>query len=112
MKKTYPLRSLCGNEDGEYVLGHHDLDTHACYLIYGELGPGETGRKACPGLGHEEILLAVSGDIAVCGGDDKLLLREGEAVHLVEDETFYLENPGNSRAVYVMAGGHSGKSHH
>ncbi len=112
MKKTFPVRSLCSSEDGEYVLGYRDLDTHACYLIYGELGPQETGRKACPGHGHEEILLAVAGELEIHAADEKMVLHEGEAVHLVEEETFYLSNPSDSRAIYVMAGGHSGEPHH
>ena len=63
MLKTYPVHKLSVEEGGEYVLGLKDLDTHACYLIYGELNPGEERRKVCPGRGHEEILLAVNGAI-------------------------------------------------
>jgi hypothetical protein len=111
MLKTYPLRRLCKEANGEYVLGAKDLHTHACYLIYGELAPGEQGRKVCPGSGHEEILMAVVGDLALSGGSISGVLKQGEAIHLKEEETCALANPGSSPAFYVMAGGHSAKGH-
>jgi hypothetical protein len=92
------------------VLGLKDLDTHACYLIYGELGPGELGRKVCPGRGHEEILIAVCGELEL-SGDVSGRLAEGMAIHLREDQTCELKNPGDNPAIYIMAGGHSGKPH-
>ena len=55
MKKTFPVQKWAIEAGGEHVLGLKDLGTHACYLIYGELAPGEAGRKVCPGAGHEEI---------------------------------------------------------
>jgi len=111
MLKTHSLRKLAIEEGGEYVLGMKDLKTHACYLIYGELQPGEKGRKICPGTGHEEILMTVIGDIEVTGEPFKGVLHEGEAIHLREEQTCLLANPGKSRAIYILAGGHSGIDH-
>jgi len=109
--KTFPVRELSSDEGGEYVLGLKDLNTHACYLIYGELDAGEGDRKVCPGAGHEEILLAVTGDLEVSGELLNGRLPEGEAIHLREEETCFIANPGNSRVIYVLAGGHSGADH-
>lgn len=111
MLKTYPLRKIARDEGSEHVLGLKELGTHACYMIYGELEPGEAGREVCPGAGHEEILIAVCGNIEITGQGFKQLLPEGEAVHLKEEETYSIGNPGDSQAVYIMAGGHSGKTH-
>ena len=111
MEKIHSLRDLARSAGGEYVLGARDLSTHACYLIYGELKPGESGRKVCPGGGHEEILLAVTGDLDLAGPEGRTRLPEGAAVHLKEEETYALANPGAAPAIYVLAGGHSGKPH-
>lgn len=111
MLKMHPLREMARGEKGEYVLGMKDLKTHACYLIYGELNPGESNRKICPGSGHEEILLAVSGDLSVSGKPFSGVLPEGCAVHLREEETCSIANHGESPAIYVLAGGHSGRAH-
>ncbi len=111
MLKVHKVKQLCHENNGEYVLGLKDLNTHACYLIYGELKPGEKERKACPGDGHEEILVAVSGKIRIVGDKIDLTLMEGEAVHMREEETYMLENNGDITAVYIMAGGHSEEGH-
>ena len=111
MLKRYPLRKLSRDHGGEYVLGLKDLKTHACYMIYGELESGETNRKICPGSGHEEILLAVNGDIELQGDSFSGRLSEGEAIHFKEEETCTISNPDESKVIYVLAGGHSGKKH-
>ena len=111
MIKTHPIRELSRKKGGEYVLGLKDLRTHACYMIYGELKPGEKGRKVCPGRGHEEILLAVNGDLEVSGEPFTGVLHEGEAIHLKEEQTCFIANPSKTRLIYVLAGGHSGTEH-
>jgi len=111
MRQAHPLRTWARESGGECILGGRVLKTHACYLIYGELAPGEEGRKACPGSGHEEILMALQGDLEWNEGGETAVLREGEAVHLKEEETVLLANRGAQKAVYVLAGGHSGKAH-
>ncbi|MBM3310715.1 MAG: hypothetical protein FJY80_04330 [Candidatus Aminicenantes bacterium] len=111
MRKAHPLRKRARDFGGEYVLGMRDLKTHACYLIYGELAPGETGRRVSPGEGHEEILLAVTGDVTLVEGTEASVLREGEAVHFAGEETVLLSNPGRETCVYVLAGGHSSGGH-
>jgi len=109
--KAHPLRELSREAGGEYVLGLNDLDTHACYMIYGELKPGEESREVRPGQGHEEILLAISGDLQISGSRFNGLLKEGEAMHFREDDSCFLGNPSDEKAVYVLAGGHSASGH-
>jgi len=111
MLKIYPIRDLARKKDGEYVLGLKDLNTHACYMICGELKPGEKGRKVCPGRGHEEILLAANGNMEITGEPFTGVLHEGEAIHLREEQTCFIANPGKSSVIYVLAGGHSGAEH-
>jgi uncharacterized cupin superfamily protein len=94
---------------GEYVLGAEATGSHACYLIYGVLAPGERGRVLRPGPGHEEMVLCIEGEMRLEG--IRGVLRQGQAVHLLGDESFSTENPGTVRAVYVIAGGHASGSH-
>ena len=80
-------------------------------MIYGILKPKEKGRLVKPGEGHEEIVLAVKGDLKVtgsCAGS----LKEGFALYLKDEQECFLENTGESEAVYVIAGGHSVGGHH
>lgn len=109
--KKFPVRKLACENGGEYVLGMKDLGTHACYLIYGELQPGESGREVCPGPGHEEILLAVRGSLRLSGAKLRGELPEGCTVHLRGEDRGTLANPGTTTAVYVIAGGHSKAGH-
>jgi hypothetical protein len=92
---------------GEYILGAKQTGSHACYLIWGVLGPGEQGRALEPGEGHEELLLALKGALEVSGHFEGLL-QEGQALHLKGSERCWLGNPsGTEEALYVIAGGHS-----
>ena len=114
MKKMriFELRDSALNSDGgEYVLGFQDTGSHACYMIYGVLNPAEKRRLVKPGKGHEEILLAVKGDLEV-SGYYAMTLKEGFAFHIKGDHECFLENKGNFDAVYVIAGGHSAQGHH
>jgi len=95
---------------GEYILGAEQTGSHACYLIYGVLKAGERGRELKPGRGHEELVLAVQGDLSLRGhtvGD----LKQGQAIHLRDEETCLLDNPGDGEAIYVVAGGHAEGGH-
>jgi hypothetical protein len=66
--KVFELKNKAMNsESGEYILGFQDTGSHACYMIYGFLKPNEKGRVAKPGKGHEEIVLAIKGDLEVTG---------------------------------------------
>lgn len=93
---------------GEYVLGADATGSHACYLIYGVLAPGEKGAELRPGRGHEEMVLCIEGELRLTGG---VILRTGQAVHLHGEETCRAENSGPGRAVYVIAGGHAAGGH-
>jgi len=98
-------------DSGEYILGSRETGSHACYLIYGALKPGEKGRELSPGHGHEEIVLALTGDLRLTGHFTGTL-KQGQALHLTGEESVFLENTSNVQALYVIAGGHSGHGHH
>lgn len=99
------------SENREHILGFEETKSHACYMIYGILKPNEKGRMIKPGKGHEEIVLAVKGDIEVTGHYSGTL-NEGTAIHIVGEQECFLENKGISDAIYIVAGGHSENSHH
>lgn len=100
------------SETGEFIIGKEHTGSHACYLIYGKMAPGETGRVLKPGSGHEEIFFPLSGEFKLVSKDDELFVKVGSAVHLVGEEEFVAENVSDGEAVYVMAGGHSEGGHH
>jgi hypothetical protein len=109
--KKFDLKALAEKQNNEYVFGTADTGSHACYMIYGTLKPGEKGRGIKPGFGHEEMLLAVRGSFSVTG-DFEGIIEEGSAIHLSGEQSCHLENKGSSEAVYVIAGGHSEHGHH
>lgn len=109
MKKT-DLREKAEKNNGEYVFGAEDTDSHACYMIYGILKPGEKERIIRPGKGHEEILTVVKGVLKVTG-QYRGALEEHHAIHISGEQTCFLENTGDFEAVYIVAGGHSGHDH-
>lgn len=96
---------------GEYILGSEATGSHACYLIYGVLEAGEQGRELRPGAGHEEMVLALDGDLAL-NGQFAGILKKGRALHLQGEETCIAGNPSDREVHYVIAGGHSGQGHH
>jgi hypothetical protein len=95
---------------GEYLLGSRETGSHACYLIYGVLNPGETGRELKPGPGHEELVLVLQGDMILSGAHFGTL-KQGQAMQLVGDETVLAGNSGAMPVLYVVSGGHSGHAH-
>ena len=97
-------------ESGERILGSRDTGSHACYLIYGKLRPGEQGRELKPSHGHEELILALHGDLQMSGHSSGTL-KQGQAIHLRGEETLSIANTGATEAVYVVAGGHSDEGH-
>ena len=98
-------------DSGEYILGARETGSHACYLVYGVLKPGEQGRELRPGHGHEELVLALTGDLRLTGHYSGTL-KQGQALHLAGEESVFVENPGTSQALYVIAGGHSSYGNH
>lgn len=112
MIKPFELKTRAHEaESGEYVLGSHDTGSHACYMIYGTLKPGEQGRSVKPGKGHEEIIMAVIGDLLLSGSFSGML-KEGTALHLAGDDECFLQNMSAAGAVYIIAGGHGEGGHH
>lgn len=108
--KVYELAQQ-DSGSGEYLLGSQTTGSHACYLIYGVLEPGEQGRKLRPGTGHEEMVLAVDGDIVMTGAFTGVL-KQGQAIHLRDEEMCTAGNPLKRVVRYVIAGGHSSLGHH
>jgi len=109
--KSYDVFGKIG-ESGEYILGSRETGSHACYLIYGVLKPGEKGRELKPGKGHEEIVLAIVGDLQLSGHYTGML-TQGQAIHLQGEQSCNAENPGTLNVVYVVSGGHSEtRGHH
>ncbi len=110
--RTFDIATLATTQGGEYVLGMKDLETHACYMIYGIMQPGEGQRLVTPGDAHEEILCAVDGDLVIQSEKGEFALRRGHAVHIKEDASFFLMNPSTDKTViYIAAGGHC-RPHH
>jgi uncharacterized cupin superfamily protein len=112
MLKTYDCLMRAKAEGGETVLGSRELETEACYLIYGILEPGQKGRVINPGPGHEEIFCLVAGVATLVGPEGPQNLKVGEAVYLKGEVNYTLENNQKMPAVYSAAGGHSGEGHH
>ncbi len=111
MMKTLDLRTCATtSESGEYVFGLEHTGSHACYMIFGVLKPGQKQRLIKPGKGHEEIVLAVKGSFKI-SGHLKGLLSEGCAFHISGEDTVYFENTTPTDAFYVIAGGHSEHGH-
>jgi uncharacterized cupin superfamily protein len=109
--KIFELKNKAqDSESGENILGFQDTGSHACYMIYGVLKPGEKGRVIEPGKGHEEIVLAMKGDLEVTGYCS-FRLEEGSAFKIEGENRCFLENKSESDAVYIIAGGHSAGSH-
>jgi len=99
------------SDSGESVFGLEHTGSHACYMIYGILKPGQDKRVITPGKGHEEMVLAVKGNFEITGrlnGE----LKEGFAFHIAGEDTVYLQNTDTTDACYVIAGGHSQDSHY
>ncbi len=110
--KTYELKEKAANaESGEHILGFEESGTHACYMIYGILKPGQKGRLVKPGKEHEEMVLSVTADIEVSGFFSGIL-KKGSAIHNHGENECFLENKGSEEVVYVIAGGHSEDGHH
>lgn len=113
MLKVFNVVPGPDNPDGELILGRKQLETHACYLVYGVIEPGQTGRLVRPGAGHEEICLLAAGEVEVVVDQDRYPLTPGHAFHLAGEDSVILDNPGSVPAVYVIAGGHTpGSDHH
>jgi len=110
--QTFNLKTLAKNEDKkEYVLGLKDLQTHAVYMIYGVLEPGEKDRKLHPGKGHEEILCIIKGHMELSSQNKTRTISIGEAMYLKEDDIYYIENKSDKTSHYILAGGHNIEDH-
>lgn len=100
----FNLNQLAEEAGGKYVPGLEGLDTHAAYLVHGFLEPKESGRKILPGRELEQILSQNHGKVTT--PDEMFSPGPGEAIHIREDDTFYLANIGTGTAYCVLAGGH------
>ncbi len=110
MLKTFDCLMRAKAEGGETVLGSEELETQACYLIYGIVEPGQK-RALNPGNGHDEIFCLVAGVATLAGPEGSQNLKVGEAFYLKGDVSYTLENSQKMPVVYVAAGGHSEGGH-
>lgn len=115
--KIFKVARKAEEEGGEYVLGSRDTGTHACYMVYGTMKPGEEGRLIKPGHGHEELMMVMSGELKLSGPGiapvREIVLSEGSAFHIAGDSECHVRNDTPNQAVYVCAGGHTpGGKHH
>jgi len=99
------------SDRGEFLLGYRETGSHTCYMIYGVLKSEEKARLVKPGPGHGEIVLAMEGDLEITGHYTGSL-KEGSAFYIEGEEECFLENPAESDAVYIIAGGHSEAGRH
>ncbi len=111
MKKVDLKSRALAEKEGESVFGLQDTGSHACYMIYGYLKPGEKQRLVKPGKGHEEMVMAAKGILHLTG-EFTGTLHEGEVFHIVGEQSVFVENPSSHEAVYIIAGGHSEGVHH
>ena len=112
MMKTFNLKKHAVSSDsGEFIFGLEHTGSHACYMVYGVLKPGQKQRVIKPGKGHEEMVLAVKGNFEIYGRFSGQL-NEGCAFHIAGEDTVYLQNTETTDAFYVIAGGHSQDGHH
>ncbi len=110
--KIFEIKNSAKKSDnGEFILGFENTGSHACYMIYGILKPGENNRLISPGKGHEEMVLAVKGNFEITGCYSGAL-KEGSAFHISGASECFLENKGSTDAIYIIAGGHSESGHH
>jgi hypothetical protein len=105
--KSFDLAKMAAAQGGEYVLAAKDLNTEACYLVYGLLKPGEGDRLIQPGKGYEEILCAITGALVMKLARNDGILEQGHAVHVNSSDSFYISNRNNNSVLYVIAGGRS-----
>ncbi|MDI6865655.1 MAG: hypothetical protein QMC88_08355 [Thermodesulfovibrio yellowstonii] len=108
MKILNTKNSIRNLTSGEYIIGVENTGSHACYMIYGVLKSEDKPRLIKPGKGHEEIVLILSGRVKF---NDKIL-EAGDSFHIVEEESCFIENIGDSEVIYIISGGHSEKGHH
>ena len=110
--KTFNLKKYAINsESGEFIFGSEHTGSHACYMIYGVLKPGQEKRVIKPGKGHEEMVLAMKGNFEISGRFSGRL-NEGCAFHISGEESVTLQNTETTDACYIIAGGHSQEGHH
>jgi len=96
---------------GEFIVGADQTGSHACYLLYGILKPGET-RALSPGHGHEEIFCCLEGEVIAKADSDENPVKKGQCFHMKGEDSLSISNECPNPVVYVLAGGHSDSSHH
>ncbi len=103
--KIFDLDWLVHAYGGEYALGAKDLHSHACYVVYGILQSGELNRPLRPGKGYEEIFCALDGPVLLRTSSGEEPLEPRHAIHLGQDDSFYISNPSDRAVRYIIAGG-------
>ena len=109
---VFNLKEKCErSKKGEFFYGakiNHDIKD--VYLGLCFLEPGELGRKAGPGKGHEELLYLLDGQIELSTGADESILNAGEIYFIPDGSRVRLRNLTDTRCYFIIAGGHT--KHH
>jgi len=105
---SFKLKEQCDNSrKKEFFYGKmQNRNVKDVYLGLCYLEPGESGRKAGPGKGHEEILYLLSDQIKIESKEKEILLNEGEAYFIPEGSFISLKNLTEKRIYFIIAGGH------
>ncbi len=103
--KIFKLPQLADlSDNGEYMLGRHDLGSSSAYMLYGRLRPKEAAKKVSTEIGNEEIIFMLKGSMRVRSGKSTFTVSAGEAFFSKEAQQFYLDNPEEEEAIYITAG--------
>ena len=109
--KIFKLPQLADlSDNGEFLLGRHDLGSTSAYMLYGRLRPKEAAKKVSTQIGNEEIIFMLKGSMRVRSGKSTFTVSAGEAFFSKEAQQFYLDNPEEEEAIYITAGAKSGEA--
>jgi len=106
---SFNLREKChDSHKGEFFYGAKiNKEIKDVYLGLCFLEPGESNRKAGPGIGHEELLYLINGQIQIELKNEQLTLNAGEVYFISDGLKVKLKNLSDERAYFMIAGGHT-----
>lgn len=105
---NFNLKEKChDSKDREFFYGAKiNKDILDCYLGLCFLEPGEEGRKAGPGRGHEEIIYIMNGKLQMTIKKEDVVLSEGEVYFIPDGTKVRLNNLSDEKTYFVISGGH------
>jgi len=104
--KIYNLPRLSEpSADGIFRLGPDELKTGAVGLLYGRLGPKESGRIHSTPDDKVEVVCVIKGTVRVERDNRSFSVSVGEAFFSQAGSVFTFSNPFESEAAYISASG-------